>query len=608
MARSIGSLAAFGLATLSAAAMAAPSQVVAQAPKPSAVAGRWSGSMTAMGQQVPLVVELSPEGDSLRGTLEVQGRTGLPLVAVELDGATIRFERRASTGTLAFVGTVRGDSLTGTFRQAGVEGPFALAREVSGDPTGSEAPGATAPPPPVGDGTGRLSPCRPPGLSADVLCGTFRVPEDRGAPGGRTLDLNIVVLPAAGEKADSVPVVLLAGGPGGAATESAFAVGILFPDMRRDFDVILVDRRGTGDSNPLQCEYRDINELARAVLQVDFDEGRLASCRTGLDADLTQYTTPLAMDDLADVLGALGHARVNVYGMSYGTRAALVLARRHPELIRTLTLQGVAPLSLRLPMDVPRDAQASLDGVFRDCSRDPECAAAYPDLEGKLAGALERLDREPAVVEVTDPITRGSGSWRITADVFTGGLRSLLYASAFIQAIPRVVDAAYDGDLEPFAQASLPLVVSFGRTLYMGLYLSVVCSEDVPFIDEDEARVRAAGTFLGDRMLRHHRASCLHWPRAELPEGFSDPVHSPVPTLLISGTSDPVTPPHWAQEAALDLPNSLQIVVPRAGHADSVGPCEQAIIARFMASGSTSDLDLGCVAAGRTRVYAPSGG
>ena len=185
----------------------------------------------------------------------------------------------------------------------------------------------------------------------------------------------------------------------------------------------------------------------------------------------------------------------------------------------------------------------------------------------------------------------------------TGGLRSLLYANAFIQQVPRIVDAAHSGDYEPFVQAVLPLVQAFGRTLYFGMYLSVVCAEDVPFIDSREARVRAQGTFLGDRMVRHHKAACSEWPRAELPTGFGDPVRSSVPTLLISGSSDPVTPPRWAEMAARGLVNSRRVVVPRAGHADAIGPCEQGVMATFMRRGSLDDLDVACVASGRNRRY-----
>lgn len=592
----LGVLVAWGLGS--------PEAGRAQKPDRAAVVGTWSGAMALMGAEFPFTVHLSVAGDSLSGTLDAQGMTDLRLVAVRFDGDTVRFERRGSAGALLFSGAVSADSITGTLAQGAVDGTFRLTRRAATDavPVG-EPPEGAAPTLPQGDGTGRLEACRPPGITADALCGSLRVPEDRNGNGSRSLDLNIVVLPATGPDADSVPLVMLAGGPGGAATQMAPTVGLQFPDVRRRFDVILVDQRGTGRSNPLQCPFHDVNEMARGALMVDFDPGALDACRDALDADLTEYTTPVATDDLADVVHALGYSVVNVYGLSYGTRAALVFTRRHPELVRTLTLQGVAPLSLKLPLHVARDAQASLEGVFRDCSADETCSSAYPDLAEKLTETIDYLEGEPAVAEITDPVTGEPGTLEITPDVFTGGIRSLLYASAFIQGIPRLLDAAYHRDFGPFIRAVLPLIQSFGTTIDFGMYLSVVCTEDLPFIDEGEARALGAGTFLGDRTVRHHKAACRNWPRGTLPEGYSEPVRSALPTLLISGTSDPVTPPHWAEDAARYLPNSVQIVVPNAGHADSVGPCEQGIIAAFMAAGSTAHLDLGCVAEGRTRQY-----
>lgn len=587
-----------------------PAGVEGQTAFEKALVGSWSGSLTLVGTELPFSVRLFIDADTLSGTMAAQGVTDLALTEVGVTNGTLHFARSGPAGVLAFSGVVNGDSIQGTVSQGTIEGTFQLTRtdgSAAGESLG--APRAAIAPSERnaggGDGTGRLRSCRLPGLADAVSCGSYRVPENREHPADRTIDLNLVVLPALDSVADSIPLVVLAGGPGGAATQMAPALGLQFPDLREHFDIILVDQRGTGASNPLQCTYRNINEMARATLQVDFDSTALAACRDGWDADPSQYGTAVAMDDLAEVVQALGHPRINVYGLSYGTRAALVLARRHPSLVRALVLQGVAPLSLTLPLSVARDAQAALDGVFHDCAADGECDAAFPDLDVTLRAVLAELARAPQQTPITDPVTGQPGRLEITQDIFTGGLRSLLYANAFIQSIPGLVHAAGQGDYAPFAQAVLPLVQAFGQTLYFGAYLSVVCTEDIPYIDSREARASTRDTFLGDRMVRHHRNACRGWPRGRVPDGFRSPVTVATPTLLISGTSDPVTPPRWGEVAARNLPNSLHLVVPKAGHADSVGPCEQGIAAVFLQAGSLHGLDTSCVAAGRERRYVP---
>src|SRR5207244_12853121 len=198
-------------------------------------------------------------------------------------------------------------------------------------------------------------PCRLPGIDEELLCGRLTVFENRLTRAGRTIDLSVVVLPAFDQNTKAEPLFDLAGGPGAAATESATFYAGQGKGYRRRRDVVLVDQRGTGKSNPLSLPgKRTPEDYPSEMSPVDC----VKSLRQTLErrADLTQYTTSIAMDDLDDVRARLGYDRINLIGSSYGTRAALVYLRQHPERVRTVTLIGVAPTYLKMPCE---DAQAA---------------------------------------------------------------------------------------------------------------------------------------------------------------------------------------------------------------------------------------------------------
>jgi pimeloyl-ACP methyl ester carboxylesterase len=454
-----------------------------------------------------------------------------------------------------------------------------------------------------------LEPCRITGVGREVSCSHLTVSENPANHSGRQIMLNIVVLPARTPASEpAMPLFYLAGGPGGAATQAAPAFDLLYPHMADNFDIVLVDQRGSGGSNPLKCDFADFTELANAVISVNVAPQKLSECRDRLDADLRFYTTPIAMDDLDRVRAALGYDVINILASSYGTRAALVYLRRHEAHVRSLVLHGVAPMKLKLPGQVATDAQAALDTVFASCTAQESCARAYPNLDRQLQEVLARLAALPAVVSVTDPVSQEPIDFQITRDIFAGGLRMLLYATPFASRIPLSIASAFKGEFEPFMSSTTLLVNAMGQTLHFGLYLSVVCTEDVPFLDVPDSFAEARKTFHGEALLSGHIAACKDWPRGELPPSYSEPVRSDVPTLLISGDADPVTGPRWGEEAASHLSNSLHIIVPNAGHADAIGPCEDQLISAFVRAGSLEGLDPSCVSQRPPRQFAlPTG-
>lgn len=447
--------------------------------------------------------------------------------------------------------------------------------------------------PPLEDRQGlELEPCRVEGIARRTLCGTFAVPEDPADSEGRMLALNVVVVPAWGRNPAPDPVFLLAGGPGQGATEAFAPMVSVLRDVGRARDLVMVDQRGTGRSDPLDC---DPPKTLAEQLAETFEVEDLAACRDRQEADLTRYTTPIAMDDLDAVRAALGYERINLLGGSYGTRAALVYLRRHPASVRTVVIDGVAPTSMALPLSFARDAQRAFERLFEDCAGSASCRTAFPDPRGDLERLLARLETTPARVEVEHPRTGEPTELTITRHTFAGALRGILYVPELAALLPLAVERALAGDYRPFVAAATAFAEGIKDQMSTGMFLSVVCAEDVPRIAEDAVARETDGTLLGAHIVRLVQQACALWPTATLPPGYADPVVSDVPALVLSGELDPVTPPRWGAEAAEHLSASTHWVVPGTGHGTIANPCVTGRIAEFIDAGSAEGLETDCI-------------
>ena len=242
-----------------------------------------------------------------------------------------------------------------------------------------------------------------PGRAGSAKCGTFEVYENRATKTGRKISLNIVVFPATGKR-EPDPVVYFAGGPGSAATEDAPGIALDFAKLREHRDLVFVDQRGTGGSNPFDCEFYNPADL-QSYLGYFFPLEEVRKCRTQLEpkADLTLYTTTIAMDDMDEVRAALGYERINLFGGSYGTRAALTYLKRYPQRVRTATLQGVSPTDQYLPGDFALQTERALQGILAECVRRGACNKAFPKSERRSETVLAQLIKGPVEVEVQKP-------------------------------------------------------------------------------------------------------------------------------------------------------------------------------------------------------------
>ncbi|HEX4497547.1 MAG TPA: alpha/beta fold hydrolase [Thermoanaerobaculia bacterium] len=442
---------------------------------------------------------------------------------------------------------------------------------------------------------GKLHACILPEGHVKAFCGSYEVFENREARSGRKIALKIVLLPAKGRDRAPDPVFFLEGGPGAGAT--ADAAGLAGDPARARRDLVLVDVRGTGGSNPLSCPLWGDGTRLDHIFPLD----AVTACRDALEkrADLTQYTTTAAMDDVDEVRRYLGYGPVNLYGSSYGTFAAQIFLARHPEAVRTVVLASVVKPGEPAPLYHARNAQQGLELLARDCTAEPACHAAFPQFPAEVTTVLDRLAKQPVKVKVKDPRSGKPVTVELTRSAAADALRFALYSPDKASQVPLRVHLAAQGDYRVLAQTAVLLRANLQKGLAWGDLFSVSCAEDLTFIDPREIPAATRGTFYGDDRVREQLAVCGVWPHAKRPADWGKLIHSDVPVLLLSGERDPVTPPADAALVAKGFPHGLLVLIPHGSHANE-GSCEGRLVADFLERGTVQGLDVSCLKAGKT--------
>ena len=438
-----------------------------------------------------------------------------------------------------------------------------------------------------------LETCRLPGVDAPAECGSYAVWEDREAKSGRRIKIELAVIPATMRAREPDPIVVFAGGPGQGAVSLASQIMPLFQRLNDSRDVVLVDQRGTGGSNPLDCE-DDTEQPLQALFEDTLPEGLIRRCLATLDADPRQYVTSIAIEDLDEVRAALGYDKLNLWGGSYGTRAALEYLRRHGDHVRSVVLDGVAPATMKLPLSFVADGDAALQRLIDACEGEARCRQVYPDLRETIASVRGQLARRPATAAIQDPRTGERETISVNENVFLSGLFRPLYVAELASLLPLGISAAAHGDFNPLLAQNLEFADDVSENLSIGMHLSVICAEDIPRITpEDLAKVSAS--FFGRALVDDFMRACAVWPRGKVPADFYDPVRSDVPALIFSGGIDPATPPRHGDQVAATLPNARHFVAPQIGHGVSLHGCAPRLIESFIRAGNASELDGKCL-------------
>jgi pimeloyl-ACP methyl ester carboxylesterase len=440
--------------------------------------------------------------------------------------------------------------------------------------------------------------------SVEAQCGTLSVLENPAQPNGRRLALNIAWLPAdESGNHDPDPVFLIAGGPGQSATESFAALIPAFKDVRKNRDLLLVDQRGTGKSNALQCKFDDEDKAASSKgedVPADPDESPEAArkmaeeCRDQLasKADLRFYTTTDAIRDLDAVRDAIGAQQVNLMGVSYGTRVAQQYAMRYPQRTRTIVLDSVAPNAIYLGNDFARNLETALDLQFGRCAKTPGCTKALGDPRKRLDTLMAKLRVDAPLVKYRDAQTGEMREERLRPGHVAGLARMYAYAPVAASILPLLLHEADEGRYEGLMSLSKMLGGTMSDSMMYGMQLSVVCTEDAAGLRVDDAM---ASSILGNSLVDLMQAQCGVWPHGTMPKDFHAPLATQVPALLLSGELDPVTPPSYADSVVKHLPKGRALVLRGQGHNVIAVGCMPKLFAQFLETADPKALDAKCL-------------
>lgn len=430
--------------------------------------------------------------------------------------------------------------------------------------------------------------------AVEAQCATFAVPENHDVPNGRKIELALALIPATGE-AEADPIVFIAGGPGQSILEAYPQLHAGVRDARRTRNVLLIDARGTGKSHPLRCEEMDrLQDKPELWRDPDAIRDMAARCRDRLSAtsDLRFYGTGDHIRDLDAVRAALGVARFNLVGISYGTRVAQQFAARYPSRTRTVTLDSIAPNTLVLGQEHARNLDDALKRQFARCVADAACKRNLGDPAATLASVRTRLQAGGlAPVRFRDPKT---GEWREETPSFAhlgALLRLYAYQPVSASMLPLVLRDADQGRYEPLLAQAYAIGGEMNEAIMMGMHLSVSCTED-PEIRVDP---KDADTIMGTDLVDFLKTQCEVWPKGKRDPNFRKPLSGDVPVLAISGEFDPVTPSRYGDEVVKTLPKGRHLILPGQGHSVLTVGCMPKLFARFLETADAKGLDAACL-------------
>ena len=443
-----------------------------------------------------------------------------------------------------------------------------------------------------------------------VRCGYVSVPEDHHVDNGQTIKLAIAIFKAHTEDPQPDPLIFLSGGPGEKTIASVAPLAELLATFNAERDLVFFDQRGVGNSEPaLECPefvdslYEILNEPDPEAAQRTVFNATMA-CKDRLvkqGHNLAVYTTTQNAADVEAIRVALGYGQINLFGGSYGSLLAQAVMRDYPQNIRSVVIDSTVPMEKSLLIDIPTTAVNATLHLMEACAADVACAMAYPDLQEVLFNTVDAFNEKPVPVSLVNPLDGANYEALLTGEMIFGNLVFFLYQTPIIPALPKAINDVANGDYDLMIQLSSRRLAAFDA-LSRGMSFSVLCTDDlIDRTPEDYLKLRAAmpPTLTGrtdpeDILEFGAFGICQNWPVQEADPSVKEPVVSEIPTLIMGGEFDPVTPPDYGRMVAEHLSNSYFFEFPSIGHSVAVAnECAREITTDFLADPS-SEPDATC--------------
>lgn len=433
------------------------------------------------------------------------------------------------------------------------------------------------------------------GATAEAWCTTFDVPENRDDPHGRHIGLKLAIARSDAQVPETDMAVLLAGGPGEAATESWVVEAPAFSEVRKHHDVVLLDQRGTGSSNPLSCKQaEEASKEVTFTLDLDKTRKEVATCLAEVQtkADPRFYTTTIAAQDLEDVRKALGSPSFDLIGVSYGTRMAQQYLVHYPGSVRSVVLDSVVPNQLVLGEDFAANLDDALKKNFADCLAVAACKQRFGDSMQTLYQLRDALRANPHTVSFRDPQTYETVEQPLSELSLASVVRMFAYEPETAALLPLSINAAAHGDVGPLLGQAKLLSGDLSGDMNNGMSMSVICSEDADLL---QPRPQDQNTILGNHLIDAIKAQCDVWPHGTRPADFHAALKSDKPILILSGELDPVTPSRYGADILPGLSDGRQLIFKGQGHSLLARGCMPQLLGKFIDKPDPKQLDATCL-------------
>jgi pimeloyl-ACP methyl ester carboxylesterase len=437
-------------------------------------------------------------------------------------------------------------------------------------------------------------------------CGTYRMYETRSANSGRQIDLKIVVLPATGgtstrDQVEPDPFFYFAGGPGGVASAYVPTFKTELRELNRTRDIVLIDQRGTGGSQPLSCPpLNDVSGPSDGDGLVPYYE----SCLKELNADLNWYTTKTYVDDVNEVRQALGYDKVNIAGESYGGTVVQIYLNEHPETVRTAAVLRSTLLDYPILEHFADSSQRALDLVFARCKQDEACHAAFPALGEEFAAIQAQLEKEPAPTSIRDAAAQPVV---VTSDMFSTVIHYMLMGADTAAWIPRLIHrAAVLDDWDPIGRFYLEQIKPLlAVVLQQAMPVNILCHEPWAFYRPAQVTQNSQGSYYRTAQVAQAQLFTQFCPALPAPDPqamYAAPRPTSAPVLVLNAEEDPQNPPANVADIATLYPNSLVLIEPYRAHFITEWSCSAQMLTEFVELGNVQDLKADCLS--KTRPYA----